>query len=85
MNATSYTMRRRAEFKAETRQTVAMLFHGKMTPTSTAPRRPTSANFVIVCDYGDWSGFRTLADCQAQYAELENAGRPDGFYWVEER
>lgn len=29
-------------------------------------------NFVIVCNYGDWSGFRTLADCEKQFSELEN-------------
>lgn len=67
------------------RPTVCMLFRGKMTPTSTAPKRPLAANFVICCDYGDWSGFRTLADCEKQYPELEKAGKPDGYYWVEER
>lgn len=64
---------------------VAILCGGKMVPTKTQPKRPTYNNFVIVCDYGDWSGFRTLAECQAQYAELEQAGRPDGYYRVEER
>ena len=64
---------------------VFMLFQGKMQATSTKPRNPERANFVIVCDYGDWSGFRTLADCQKQFAELERAGKPDGYYWVEER
>lgn len=46
-------------------------------------------NFVIVCDYGDWSGFRTLAACQHQFPELEQyvktGTRPDGFYRVVER
>ena len=28
-------------------------------------------NFVIICPYGDWSGFRTLIECQSQFAELE--------------
>ncbi len=64
---------------------VAMLFQGKMQATGTKPRLPERNNYVIVCERGDWSGFRTLADCQAQYAELEAKGRPDGFFWVEER
>lgn len=29
-------------------------------------------NFVITCNYGDWSGFRTLSECQAQFRELES-------------
>lgn len=67
------------------RNIVAMLFHGKMTVTETKPRNPERCNFVICCDYGDWSGFRTLAECAAQYADLEKAKKPDGYYWVEER
>ena len=46
-----------------------------------APKQPARANFVIVCRYGDWSGFRTLAECLRQIP----AGRPDGFYQIEER
>jgi hypothetical protein len=63
---------------------VSMLFKGKMTSYKT-PKHPERANFVICCDYGDWSSFRTLADCEKQYKELEASGRPDGYYWVEER
>lgn len=68
---------------------VAILFQGKMQATDNKPMRPDRANFVICCNYGDWSGFRTLSECTAQYAELEryatNTNRPDGYYWVEER
>ncbi len=64
---------------------VAELLRGKMTATRTKPRRPERNNFVIVCSYGDWSGFRTLADCERQYHSLESMGRPDGYFWVEER
>ncbi len=66
------------------RPTIFILSGGKMVPQST-PKHPERDNFVIVCGYGDWSGFRTLADCQKQFPELESAGRPDGHYWVEER
>lgn len=75
-------------YVATTRHTVFMLFNGKMIKTA-EPKRPTYNNFVICCDYGDWSGFRTLAECQAQFAELEQMaktdGRGNGYYWVEER
>lgn len=30
-----------------------------------------AACFVIICPFGDWSGFRTLAECEAQFPELE--------------
>ncbi len=43
------------------------------------------ANFVIVCEHGDWSGFRTLQGCINQFDELEASGRKDGYYWVVER
>jgi hypothetical protein len=48
------------------------------------PRLPNNANFVICCDHGDWSGFRTLAECEAQFAEIESS-RPHSDFWVEER
>lgn len=32
---------------------------------------PDSRNFLIVAEYGDWSGFRTLSQCEAQIEELE--------------
>lgn len=60
------------------------LIDGQWTPTPATPTRPERANFVIVCSYGDWSGFRTLAECIVQNPDL-NRIRPDGFYWIEER
>ena len=68
------------------RHIVSMLFKGKMISYK-SPRNPLRANFVICCPHGDWSGFRTLAECQAQYAELESyaAANPERDYWVEER
>lgn len=45
--------------------------------------------FLIICQYGDWSGFRTLAECQKQFPELERTmvtnHAKDGFYQVVER
>ncbi len=49
------------------------------------PQRPDRANFVIVCEFGDWSGFRTLAECEKQFPELVANGRPNGYYEVVER
>lgn len=65
---------------------VATLYQGKMIPYKLA-KQPERANFVICCPAGDWSGFRTLAECEAQYAELEryHAANPKRDYWVEER
>ena len=64
------------------------LINGKMVRVS-APVRPSSANFVIVCDYGDWSGFRTLPDCERQFPELETmaakSNRSNFYYRVVER
>ncbi len=64
------------------------LLAGKMVEMS-KPRAPLKANFVICCNYGDWSGFRTLVECITQFKALElsaaNMKRPDGYYWVEER
>ena len=48
---------------------------------------PFRDNFVIVCWDGrlDWSGFRTLVKCEAQFGELTSKGKPDGYYQVVER
>lgn len=42
-------------------------------------------NFLIVCQYGDWSGFRSLQRCRDQFPELETSGRPDFWYKVVEK
>lgn len=66
--------------------TIYTMDQGKMVPVS-QPTNPHNANFVIVCGYGDWSGFRTLAECEAQFGELENieAARPGRGFRVVER
>jgi len=44
---------------------------GKMIRTANVVRNRNNPNFFITCSYGDWSGFRTLADCEKQFPELE--------------
>ena len=51
-------------------KTIYTQFRGKMTPLE-EPSLPDNANFVIQYKGMDWSGFRTLAECQAQFPELE--------------
>jgi len=65
-------------------KTIYTLMNRKMVKINT-PARPDRANFVIVCEYGDWSGFRTLAECEAQFAELEAKDKPNFYYSVVER
>ncbi len=64
--------------------TIYRLRNGAMVKIA-EPRLPLNANFVIVCEYGDWSGFRTLAECELQFPDLESKGRPSGYYEVVER
>jgi len=43
-------------------------------------------NFLIVCPYGDWSGFRTLKKCLDQINETpEMLARDDYHYQIVER
>ena len=65
-------------------RTIYTLHKGKMMRIA-EPKNPKSANFLIVCAYGDWSGFRTLEGCEKQFPELEPSGQPDDFYRVVER
>lgn len=45
-----------------------------------------SYNYLICCQYGDWSGFRSLEACLAQNPNAGKAKpRPNGFYWIERR
>jgi len=64
------------------------LRNGKMEKVGTS-QRPDKRNFLIVCTFGDWSGFRTLANCEKQISELEELARdnqrPDGYYRIVER
>lgn len=46
------------------------------------PNRPDLANFVITCDGRDWSGFRTLPECERQFGELRRR-KGDPFRVVE--
>lgn len=47
------------------------------------PRLPNNANFVILFRGKDWSGFRTLAECEQQIPELEQKSAIDDFSIVE--
>jgi len=42
-----------------------------------------SANFLILYDEMDWSGFRTLAGCEKQLPEIAARGKGDHFTVVE--
>jgi len=66
--------------------TIFSMQNGKMTKVN-EPRNPKNANFVIVCSYGDWSGFRTIDECTSQFAELEKteSQRPGRDFRVVER
>lgn len=48
---------------------------------SDSPDNPDLPNYVIVCDYGDWSGFRTYWACIKQAM----SGNSNVSYWIEER
>jgi hypothetical protein len=48
---------------------------------------PNHRNFVIICGYGDWSGFCTLGECERRFPELEknHSLNPMRVYKVVER
>jgi hypothetical protein len=51
---------------------------GKIIKKPILPIPPSSAqrkNYLIVGEYGDWSGFRTLEECTAQLDELVELSR----------
>ena len=52
---------------------IYVMNHGKMARTAQKIQTsPEHRNFLIVhAKYGDWSGFRTLAECEKQFTELE--------------
>ncbi len=59
-----------------------LLISGSWVEVAT-PINADRANFLITCDYGDWSGFRTLAECLAQIPAWQ--GKRNGFYKIEVR
>ncbi len=65
--------------------TIYMLMNGKMTKIGSLNGRVENTNFLIRCEYGDWSGFRTLKECESQFSELEQKGKSNGFFSVVER
>jgi len=63
-------------------KTIFVQFHGKMVKVE-SPDRPQNANFVIKYKGMDWSGYRTLAECEKQFPELERR-EGDNFSVVEQ-
>jgi len=57
-------------------------FKGKMTKVN-EPRLPNNANFVIQYKGMDWSGFRSLSECEKQFSELEQKNNIDDYSVVE--
>lgn len=47
------------------------------------PRLPNNANFVIQWRGMDWSGFRTLEECERQFPELEARDDIEDFTVIE--
>lgn len=58
-------------------------FQGKMNKVAEPTCPPDRANFVITYKDRDWSGFRTLAECEAQFSTLE--ARPGDHFAVMQR
>lgn len=52
-------------------RTIYVMHQGKMTRVGEPKTNPGNANFVITWRGLDWSGFRTLAECEVQFPELE--------------
>lgn len=49
----------------------------------TPAKRPEYINFKIICPYGDWSGWRTLAECLPQFEQIIKE-QPDRYYTIVE-
>ena len=65
---------------------VYFIANGEVKCTGTVKCNKEKPNFVIICQYGDWSGFRTLAECVAQFDELKNNTlKMNNWYAVVER
>jgi len=84
-----FRKRRRKRKMEQGDRVIYTLYHGKMTRVASTKGPTNLANFLIICSYGDWSGFRTLEGCEKQFPELEETakenGRDDHFYQVVER
>lgn len=63
--------------------------NGKMVKIGKPHGRVDNYNFLITCRYGDWSGFRTLEECEKQIPELEknmaDMREKDDHYYIVER
>lgn len=63
--------------------TVFIGFQGKMTKVANPKGNCERANFVITFKGRDWSGFRTLEECQKQFPALEEKSNIEEFAVVE--
>ena len=52
---------------------IMMYFDGKFmdVPGQTFITSPTHRNFLIICEYGDWSPFLTMAEVKERIVQLE--------------
>ena len=67
-----------------TEHLIYMGHNGKMVKVNEPKGNPQSPNFVIKYKDKDWSGFRSLEECEAQFAEIEaKLGRVEYFEVVE--
>jgi len=56
--------------------------NGKTKWTMVKPRTTAMhVNFLIICRWGDWSGFRRLGDCEKQIEELRKYTEENGERW----
>jgi hypothetical protein len=59
---------------------------GRVVELNQPEGRTDLRNYLIVCEFGNWSGFRTLEECRPQFDRIVAArDRPDGFYRIVER
>lgn len=63
-------------------KTIYKPFNGKLLKVN-EPEHPNHVNFLIRFRGKDWSGFRTIAECEAQIPELEEKSNLDCFEIVE--
>jgi len=60
-------------------------YNGKMFKSKEPKGNPDQANFVITYNDRDWSGFRTLAECEKQFPEIEKKNPQNFVFQVIER
>ena len=59
-------------------------FKGKMARIGQPKGRIENANFIITWRGKHWSGYRTLAECESQFHELEERESVEDFAVIED-